>query len=83
MSARTIQVVAIICPHCADCVWSRHVHDMRPCFCGYCYIDGGRSYTRSGWGGSDWPKPWKQPEMVTIKVRAPTRKEIDRDTFPY
>lgn len=47
---KLVTVDAIICPKCSDTVWSRHRHDMRFCSCEYCFIDGGRSYTRVGYG---------------------------------
>lgn len=61
-------VHGIKCPKCEAEVWSRHGHDCRSCPCGYCYVDGGRSYTRIGYGGAEWPEPWSPPETVDIEV---------------
>jgi hypothetical protein len=41
----------VICPHCKQLIVSEHRHDMRFCFCGYCFVDGGQDYLRYGWGG--------------------------------
>ena len=43
-----MKVTAINCLNCKDIVWSRATHDFRPCSCGDCFIDGGRSYDRMG-----------------------------------
>jgi hypothetical protein len=64
-------VEAAVCPKCKVTVWSRHGHDMRFCSCGYCFIDGGRGYTRMGFGGDEWPKPWEKPEMIQLEVPEP------------
>ncbi len=61
-------VDAIICPKCKATVWSRYGHDMRYCGCGYCFIDGGREYSRVGYGGDGWPEPWEKPQMVKLDV---------------
>lgn len=61
-------VASITCPWCADRIWSRYTHDCRPCFCGYCFIDGGRSYARVGWGGLEFPEPWTPPPMSRMRV---------------
>lgn len=59
-------VSGIKCPHCWEYIYSAYRHDFRYCFCGYCFVDGGTSYTRTGWGGDKWPAPWVQPENVKI-----------------
>ena len=61
-------VVAIECPVCADIVWSRHVHDFRPCQCNYCFIDGGRDYTRIGWGNETIARPWPSVRYLTLRI---------------
>ena len=61
-------VVAIECPVCADIVWSRHVHDFRPCRCNYCFIDGGRDYSRIGWGNESIARPWPSVRYLTLRV---------------
>jgi hypothetical protein len=61
------KVEGIVCPRCKAWVWSRHRHDCRSCFCGYCFIDGGRDYTRVGYGGPDWPRPWDLPRGVMME----------------
>lgn len=43
-------VSGICCPRCLSHVWSRHRHDMRYCPCEYSFVDGGRDYTRVGYG---------------------------------
>ncbi len=62
------KVEAVRCPRCADEVWSRHRHDMRYCKCGYCFIDGGRHYSRVGYGGDGFQQPWQKPEMIELEV---------------
>lgn len=64
-------VSGIECPHCFQRIWSRYGHDFRHCFCGYCFIDGGFNYQRSGWGGEEFPRPWAQPTRCRIHVTAP------------
>lgn len=66
-------VDAILCPKCDKHVWSRYRHDCRDCPCGYCFIDGGRVYTRIGWGGPKWPEPWEKPEVGKLEVEDGTR----------
>lgn len=61
-------VDAIRCPKCDKTVWSRFRHDWRHCPCGYCSVDGGRDYTKVGFGGPEWEKPWEKPEMITLEV---------------
>ena len=76
-------VKGIECPQCLQRIWSRYRHDCRSCFCGYCFVDGGRSYTRVGWGGPEWPEPWTPP--LTLKLLVP-RKEVypERENrWPY
>jgi hypothetical protein len=50
-------VNAIKCPKCKDTVYSRAMHDFRDCSCGYCWIDGGTAYTRTGYGVEDPDEP--------------------------
>jgi hypothetical protein len=61
------RVQGVECPKCFQRIWSQHRHDMRYCFCGYAYVDGGHDYLRMGWGGPDWPKPWAVPKQVRIR----------------
>jgi len=63
-----MRVQGIECPLCGDRVWSRATHDMRYCRCGYCFVDGGRSYSRIGYGGDGFPRPWKVPREIEIEV---------------
>lgn len=73
------RVTGIRCPHCWDCIYSASVHDFRSCFCGYCFVDGGRDYLRYGWGDfilKNAPNPpstlddWNfgRPKRVYIKL---------------
>lgn len=64
-----IEVEAIECPVCADIVWSRYTHDMRYCRCGYCFIDGGRSYARWGFGSEEVPRPWPIPQFLVLLAK--------------
>lgn len=57
-------VACIICSACGDRVWSRHRHDMHHCACAKSFIDGGRDYTRIGYG------PDTDPPRVT-RMRVP------------
>ena len=41
-----MRVNAIKCPTCGDVIYSRAVHDYRPCTCGASAIDGGFDYIR-------------------------------------
>lgn len=59
-------VQGIECPLCKAQIWSRSHHDFRHCPCGYCFVDGGRSYLRWGYGGDKFPQPWKLPKTVDI-----------------
>lgn len=38
----------IRCLKCNDIIESKHVHDLKKCKCGACFIDGGDKYTRIG-----------------------------------
>lgn len=38
----------IRCLKCNDVIESKHVHDLKKCKCGTCFIDGGDEYTRVG-----------------------------------
>lgn len=31
-------------------------------------MDGGRDYTRFGYGGENWPEPWAPPLVIKIEV---------------
>lgn len=60
-------VSGIECPQCLQRIWSRHRHDFRFCFCGYCAIDGGRDYTKVTWGfEGDRNNP--PPKCIRIKM---------------
>jgi hypothetical protein len=63
-----MKVIGIQCPRCQEQIWSRHGHDMRYCGCGFCYIDGGRRYTRVGYGGPQFQEPWESPTDVEIEI---------------
>lgn len=54
-------VHAVQCPNCLAIIFSRAHHDCHHCPCKEVYIDGGREYTRIGFGR-------KQPHPVTIKL---------------
>lgn len=41
----------IQCLDCKDVIYSVYRHDCRACKCGAVFIDGGREYTRIGYGG--------------------------------
>jgi hypothetical protein len=43
-----MKVAALKCPICEVVIWSRNRHDCAYCDCGKCFIDGGRSVTRTG-----------------------------------
>ena len=70
--SKQIAIDILTCPECDDKIWSRGRHDMRYCRCGYCYVDGGRDYTRVGFGreGQKNPTPpevntrWISPEHL-------------------
>lgn len=47
---KKMKVTGIQCPRCDEKIWSRHGHDFRYCGCGYCFVDGGRNYLRTGHG---------------------------------
>lgn len=64
-----MEIDAIECPVCADIVWSRYTHDMRYCRCGYCFIDGGRSYTRWGFGNENVTRPWPIPQFLVLLAK--------------
>ena len=38
----------IKCLKCYDIIESKHIHDLKYCTCGACFIDGGDKYTRIG-----------------------------------
>jgi len=63
------EIAAIECPVCADIVWSRYTHDMRYCRCGYCFIDGGRAYSRWGFGTEEVPRPWPIPQFLVLLAK--------------
>lgn len=56
----TIQ--AVQCPDCKDIIFSRAAHDLRQCSCQSTFIDGGRSYTRVGFGAAG------EPLFVTLQL---------------
>jgi hypothetical protein len=64
--------VGAVCPHCKQLIISQYTHDFRYCFCGYCYVDGGKSYMRMGWGGKEF-KDLGQPETVKVRVYEQSR----------
>lgn len=66
-----MKVAALKCPVCETVIWSKHTHDMVHCTCGKCFIDGGRSYTRTGW------EPGIKPIMGAIDT---TTKVFSPDT---
>jgi hypothetical protein len=47
---------SIVCPKCAEEIWSEHRHDFRQCECGSVFIDGGNDYVRIGWTEGDKPE---------------------------
>jgi len=62
-----ILVDGIECPMCKEQIWSRYGHDFRRCPCKYCFVDGGRSYLRYGWGDKDIPQAlWVKPLEIKI-----------------
>ena len=62
-----IMVNGIECPMCQEQIWSRYGHDFRRCKCQYCFVDGGRSYLRYGWGNEMIPQDkWVKPKDVQI-----------------
>lgn len=82
-----ITVSAIECPRCKETIWSRHGHDFRHCGCGYCFIDGGRHYTRWGYGvglpdgmqndGTVPPEVWEDVKRQNEEIGIPELKEIE------
>lgn len=70
----------IKCPKCWDCLYSSFTHDFRRCFCGYCFVDGGKSYQRIGWGGKEWGNTsiFEQPPKIRINT-----DDYLRDEWPY
>lgn len=81
-----MKVAAIECPRCQEQVWSRHRHDFRHCKCGYCFIDGGRDYTRTGYGvpypheGTPEEKDYAVTE--TNRIGPPKMLSLDVDLPP-
>jgi hypothetical protein len=55
-----MKVAALKCPVCEAVIWSKATHDFQTCVCKKCFIDGGRSYTRTGW------EPGLKPVMGVI-----------------
>lgn len=66
---------AIKCANCGDTVYSRTNYDMRSCHCESVSIDGGRSYTRTGWDGTRHPKP----EIFKLELDGLTQRELYDD----
>lgn len=66
-----MKVKGIECPACGAQIWSRHTHDFRFCPCDYCFVDGGRDYLRSGWGGDGLPD-LGPPKTVEIEITETT-----------
>jgi hypothetical protein len=77
-------VKGIRCRTCKDELWSRDVHDLRSCFCGASFVDGGRDYLRAGGDPI--------PEIIDIRLeprdfftwtpadsRIKTYRELDSD----
>lgn len=73
-------VNGIQCPRCEEKLWSKYTHDFHYCGCGYCFVDGGRSYLRYGWGvksskpndGSITKKEWEDMRLENEKIGKPT-----------
>lgn len=61
-------VSGLECPNCKQRIWSRHRHDFRYCFCSYCFIDGGRDYTRWGYGWEDGTATAGIPKSIRINM---------------
>lgn len=74
---KIITVRGIKCPRCWDHIWSRSGHDFRWCFCGYCFVDGGRSYLRYGYGenGAE-PGTQEKPEEVDLEVEVTVKRPM-------
>lgn len=75
------------CPMCKEKIFSEYRHDMRYCSCGYCYVDGGLSYLRMGWGGDKFEQPWVIPKTVRRRINETIQKANDsyecRSRWPY
>lgn len=80
-----ITVRGIQCPHCLEPIWSRHGHDFRYCFCGYCFIDGGANYTRVGFGWEgELGKTQVPPKSIDLEVpTAEAKYRLNSGRFPY
>lgn len=58
----------IECPKCEQRMVSFTRHDFRWCGCKYCYVDGGRSYLRFGWGGEGTEEhKYGIPRQIRVK----------------
>jgi hypothetical protein len=64
-------VTGIICPNCADLVYSCARHDCNDCSCGDVFIDGGTEYTRVGFKDA-------LPKSYVFEVDA-TKEELYND----
>lgn len=49
-------VTGVQCPVCWQRIFSTHRHDMRYCFCGTTFVDGGRDYLRFGSEAEETPR---------------------------
>jgi hypothetical protein len=77
MSKKWIEVTGVQCPVCEERIWSTHRHDFHYCECGYCFVDGGRDYLRTGWGFDSEgfvTYDWEPPRTVKLKVDEPKIK---------
>ncbi len=93
------KVSGIKCPRCKEELWSKYTHDFHYCGCGYCFIDGGRHYTRFGWGAKynpDGPQDLihlaemeteylGKPLMIEIEVPEEelTKYDVRTERWPY
>lgn len=73
-----MKIHGIECPRCKERIWSRHRHDFRRCSCNYCFVDGGRDYTRMGWGAVD--ANGEADPVETAKYGIPQTVEIAEET---
>lgn len=94
-----MKVFGVKCPRCKDVIVSYYTHDYKHCKCGYSMIDGGRDYTRTGYGvgaphdgkltKKDWAEMERQnreigiPEMIEVILPDKDKTNVNPARFPY
>lgn len=67
-----MKIQAVKCKNCGDIVYSRALHDLHGCSCGYVAVDGGFDYVRIIFRNTDGF------ESIEIEVDA-TKQELYND----